>query len=177
MDTLIFNVATITQDELNMSMEPGSPFALVDVLLRHKVPLVIIGGHAVIFHGYLRTTEDIDIVFTRSAESEASMFAALTEVEAYWIGNEIDPATGIERTYPVTKDYIAHTHLMMLGTRLGYLDVFDFVPELHDQNVQQLIDSAIIVAGRPFVSLDWLQQMKRASKRPKDQEDLHQLLR
>jgi hypothetical protein len=38
-------------------------FELLDVLRRHGVQFVIIGGHAVNFHGYGRATEDTDIVF------------------------------------------------------------------------------------------------------------------
>lgn len=34
---------------------------LLKKLLQHKVEFIIIGGYSVIFHGYLRTTGDIDI--------------------------------------------------------------------------------------------------------------------
>ena len=33
-------------------MASGSPFPLLDVLARHDVPYVVIGGHAVCAHGY-----------------------------------------------------------------------------------------------------------------------------
>src|SRR6266496_1139381 len=83
-------------------------------LKKHGVPFIIVGGHAVQRHGYLRTTADIDTVWLRSEESANALFAALTELSAVWIGKEIDPATGIERTYPVTPAYIQSEHLMML---------------------------------------------------------------
>ena len=38
----------------------------VDTLLRHDVPLVIIGGHAVITHGHVRATQDIDVIYQRT---------------------------------------------------------------------------------------------------------------
>jgi hypothetical protein len=50
---------------------------------RHHVPLVVIGGYAVIYHGYVRSTEDVDIVFQRTLESEAALLAALSELDAY----------------------------------------------------------------------------------------------
>lgn len=158
-----------------MSMELGAPFALIDVLLRHKVSMVIIGGYAVIYHGYVRATEDIDILFRRAPENEAALLDALRELEAYWIGTEIDPLTGIERTYPVTAEYVAGTHLMMLGTRFGYLDIFDFVPGVPEADVGELVATAVRADGRPFVSLEWLKRMKRGSSRTKDQEDLRKL--
>jgi hypothetical protein len=83
---------------------------LLATLQRHGVPFVIIGGHAVSFHGYVRATEDTDIVWLRSTKSEQALFAALTELDAQFIGKEIDPASGIERTYPVTLAFM-HRHL------------------------------------------------------------------
>jgi hypothetical protein len=69
-------------------MESGNPFRLLDVLNSHNVPFVIIGGHAVTYHGFVRATEDTDVVFLRTPESELLLLAALTEVNACWIGNE-----------------------------------------------------------------------------------------
>lgn len=42
-------------------MESGNQFPILDLLRRHKVPFVVIGGHAVIHHGFVRATEDVDI--------------------------------------------------------------------------------------------------------------------
>lgn len=158
-----------------MFTESGDPFVLIDVLLRHNLPFVVIGGYAVNYHGYLRATEDVDILFQRTPESEGLLLAALTELGAYWIGSEIDPTTGIERIYPISGDYIRRTHLMMLGTHYGFLDVFDYVPGITSVSVQQVIDSADRSQGRPFVSLKWLLRMKAASGRPQDRRDLEYL--
>ena len=54
-------------------MESGDRFRLIDVLVKHEVPFVIVGGHAVAFHGYVRATEDTDIVFLRSDGAEAAL--------------------------------------------------------------------------------------------------------
>lgn len=81
-------------------------FRVFDVLNRHGVPFLVIGGHAVSFHGYVRATEDTDVLWMRSPESERALLAALEELKAEYIGNEIDPATGIERTYPVTASFV-----------------------------------------------------------------------
>ena len=89
------------------------------VLQAHRVPFVIIGGHAVAFHGYLRNTEDFDAVWVRSPESELHLFQALTELEAHWISNEVDLKTSLERLVPVSQAFIRNEHLMMLWTRNG----------------------------------------------------------
>ncbi|MCG8583580.1 MAG: hypothetical protein MI757_02585 [Pirellulales bacterium] len=148
---------------------------MIDILNSHDVPFVIIGGHAVTFHGYVRATEDVDIVFQRSGDSEVSLFHALSEVNACWIGDEIDPETGIERTYPVSLEYVRSTRLMMLVTDGGFLDVFDYIPGLADESVEDLFATAHIQGSHRYASLAWLRRMKQAANRPKDQVDLENL--
>ena len=148
---------------------------LLSTLARHGVPCVVIGGHAVNYHGHLRTTEDTDLLWLRSAASEAALFAALKELNAEWIGAEIDPATGIEQTHPVTAPFVRARPLMMLCTSMGYLDLFDHVPGLPDATVAELIDSACDLDGIRYVSLPWLRRLKTASARPRDLADLDNL--
>jgi hypothetical protein len=156
-------------------MDGGDPFRLLDVLSSHSVPFVVIGGHAVTFHGFVRATEDTDVVFRRTPESELSLRDALTEVNACWIGNEIDPATGIERTFPVTLPYIRGSRIMMLVTDFGFLDVFDYIPGCPDEPVEQLFESAVEQGRYRYASLRWLRAMKIAANRPKDRIDLENL--
>jgi hypothetical protein len=156
-------------------MECGDPFPLLDVLSSHSVPFVVIGGHAVTFHGFVRATEDTDVVFLRTPETELSLLAALTEVKACWIGNEIDPDTGIERTFPVSLPYIRGSRMMMLVTDFGFLDLFDYIPGCPDEPVEQLFDTAVEQGPCKFASLRWLRTMKAAANRPKDRIDLENL--
>jgi len=156
-------------------MENTDPFHLLDVLSNHNVPLVIIGGHAVTFHGYVRATEDIDVVFRRTPESEIGLADALKELGARWIGSEIDPQTGIEETHPASLSYIRANRLMMLFTDFGFLDLFDYIPGLPEEPVESLFDTAIECNGRKYASLRWLRAMKTAANRPKDQLDLENL--
>lgn len=151
------------------------PFDLVRHLVRRGISLVVIGGHAVNFHGHIRSTEDVDLIIKRTPAADRHLFDVLSDANAYWISNEIDASTGIEKTIPVTLDYVRETRLMMLGSDYGYLDLFDFVPGIPDQAVGELIDSAEVVDSIPFVSLDWLKRMKRAAGRPIDIIDLQHL--
>ena len=156
-------------------MESGDPFRLIDVLVKHDVPFVIIGGHAVAYHGYVRATEDTDVVFLRSDDAETALYEALVELNARWIGNEIDPKTGVEYTYPVSPAYVRGTHLMMLLTDEGFLDVFDHIPGHPNEAVDDLLSSSHESDGRRFVSIEWLKRMKQAAGRPKDRIDLDNL--
>jgi len=64
-------------------MDSTAPYRLLEVLSFHDVPYVVIGGQAVSYHGFVRATEDVDIVFRRSAESEKALFAARSNVDAH----------------------------------------------------------------------------------------------
>jgi hypothetical protein len=150
-------------------------FRVFEVLTRHGVPFLVIGGHAVSFHGYVRATENTDVLWMRSPESERGLLAALEELNAEFIGQEIDPATGIERTYPVTASFIRAQSLMMLCTNAGFLDLFDYVPGYQGEAVASLFESSREVEGIRFVSLEWLRRLKAAAGRPKDLLDLENL--
>ena len=156
-------------------MECGDPFHLLDVLSRHDVPFVIIGGHAVTYHGFVRATEDIDIVFRRAPDSELALLLALREVHACWISNEIDPNTGVEKTFPVSAEYVRRNRLMMLVTDCGFLDIFDYIPGCPGESVERLFETADEHGPRRYVSLRWLRIMKAAANRSQDKIDLENL--
>ncbi len=149
--------------------------SLFHVLRRHGVPFVIVGGHAVNLHGYRRATEDSDLAWVRSPAAEDALYAALTELDACYIGRDLDPATGLERLHPVSRPYIQANHLMMLWTTGGFLDLFDYVPEHPDVDVERLMESSVEVDGLNVVSLDWLRRMKTVAGRDKDLIDLKNL--
>ncbi len=159
-------------------MASGNPLLVLDHLVHHNIPAVVIGGYAVTFHGYVRATEDVDVVFVRSVASETSLLKALQEINAYWISDEIDPATGLELLVRVNAAYIHSTRLMMLVTDLGFLDIFDYVPGCPNVSTEDLLsESEPHPAGYRFASLSALRQMKAASARPKDLIDLENLPR
>lgn len=148
---------------------------VLDVLTRHGVPFVVIGGHAVNVHGSLRATEDTDVIWIRSREAESHLLAALQEIDAHFIAAEIDPATGIERTHRVTAGFVRAERLMMLCTTAGFLDLFDYVPGFPDEPVATIWETAVQLDGVRFASLEWLRRMKQAAGRPKDLLDLENL--
>ena len=151
------------------------PLEWADALISADVPVVIIGGHAVSFHGYVRATEDIDLVFRRDAIVEERLLDVLQARGAYWISDEIDPTTGLELTVPVSLDFIRRQHLLMLGMEGGFVDLFDFIPGHPQVPVDELFHSAVTIGQRHFASLQWLKEMKRASGRPQDLIDLANL--
>ncbi len=153
----------------------GDDLQIFETLRRHAVPFVVIGGHAVNFHGYARSTEDIDVIWLRTPATEQSLLLALTELDAQYIGSEIDPLTHLERTFPVTLPFIRSSHLMMLLTRHGFLDLFDYIPGLPEEDVKPLFESSVEAEQIRYASLEWLRRMKQAAGRSKDMLDLENL--
>ena len=152
-----------------------NPLAVFQLLTCAGVPFVIIGGHAVTFHGYVRTTEDADIIFLRTLDSEAALLKALESIHACWISDERDPVTGQERLVPVSPSYIRTEHLMMLTTDLGFLDLYDFIPGFPDTSVAEVFSDSVSLDNLRFVSLRWLRKLKEAAARHKDLDDLEHL--
>ena len=151
------------------------PLRVFELLARAQVPFVIIGGHAVNFHGYVRTTEDADVVFQRTAASEPALLQALQSINACWISDEKDPQTGLERLIPVTSAYLRSVPLMMLCTDLGFLDLYDYIPGFPDTPVQEIFADSVVFGELRFVSLQWLRKLKAGEGRHKDLDDLEHL--
>jgi hypothetical protein len=152
-----------------------SQIELLHRLRTAGIDFVIIGGHAVNFHGHIRSTEDVDILWLRTAEGERSLVAALRAVNATWIHDQVDPATGTERLVPVNEQYVASRHLMMLVTPYGFLDIFDYVPGIPDADVHEVFAQSQLAGAFRYASGEWLKRMKQASGRPQDLLDLKAL--
>lgn len=54
---------------------------IIKALLIHKVDFLLIGGYAVIFHGYKRSTGDMDLWLKPSNENKIKFIEALQEAE------------------------------------------------------------------------------------------------
>lgn len=67
-----------------MTPEEDSSFddfdRIVAALNKHKVDFMIIGGFAVVYHGHVRNTKDLDIFIRRTEENAKRAVTALEEV-------------------------------------------------------------------------------------------------
>ena len=52
------------------------------LLLKHNVEFILIGGHAVIYHGYERVTADMDIWLKPDSQNRTNFLEALREYVA-----------------------------------------------------------------------------------------------
>lgn len=149
--------------------------AIIETLKKHGVPFVVIGGIAVIRAGYIRATSDVDILFLRSPEGERALASALHEMAAEYIMDEKDPLTGLEKGLPADAEYIKGNHLMMLWTKFGALDIFDYVPGWPDSDPEKVKDAAGASNGVLYASRASIAKMKLKSARPKDIADIAEI--
>ncbi len=146
--------------------------ALLEALNRREVRFVVIGGVAVGAHGYVRGTEDLDLVPDPGPDNLKRLTRALAELESTLPTVEerpFDPATDaavIRRGGNVTA-----------MTMFGELDVVQRargVPS-YSQLEKDAVDSELLGVPVRVCSLTKLREMKEAQGREQDRADLANL--
>jgi hypothetical protein len=143
------------------------PAQLLDVLHRHGVEFVVIGGYALAPHGYVRATKDIDIVPNPDRDNLARLTEALRALDARIDIGDLDPA---ELGVDLDAAGLTAGGNWVLVTRFGRLDVMQDVPGL--RSFRELRHGAVEVAGTLYAGFDELIRMKAASGRDEDLRDI-----
>lgn len=99
--------------------------AILDVLVRHEVDFVVIGGIAVARHGFVRATKDLDIVPDPAHANLHNLLAALTELEAEPLA--LHDFHREELPLELTLDNLASGGNWDLATKHGRLDVMQYI--------------------------------------------------
>ena len=151
---------------------------VAEALAEHGVHYLFAGGMAVLAHGYLRTTIDIDIVVGLSAGNIRAAFKALE-------------SAGYRPRQPITADQFAdkelreswrrEKHMLVLqfwaddkpGVDVFVYEPFDFDAELG----RALVDKVNDATDARFVTIETLLEMKRAAGRARDLIDIEALNR
>jgi hypothetical protein len=153
------------------------PFDLLRSLLEGNVDFVVIGGFALATHGYVRGTEDLDVV----PEPTQGNLARLRQVVEELGGTPVDVRGGIrsdEMPVPFGLASLVDGGTWMLDTNYGVLHVMQFVQGAEDYD--ELRANAVTVplpdvGDVRFVGREQLLEMKRGSSRLKDQSDVQEL--
>jgi hypothetical protein len=146
--------------------------ALLEVLSERKVSFVVIGGVAVGAHGYVRGTEDLDLVPDPDPENLRRLTEALEELESTL-------PTVEERRFDPTTDarVIRQGGNVTAMTRFGELDVLQRaqgVPS-YSQLAEDAVESDLLGIPVRVCSLARLREMKQAQAREQDLADLANL--
>ncbi|MBC7795151.1 MAG: hypothetical protein H7Z43_15710 [Clostridia bacterium] len=145
--------------------------ALLLALLDNSVELVVIGGLAVVFHGYIRLTDDVDISYARAPANLTAIADALA------------PFHPRLRGAPAGLPFVLDSRTLKSGlnftleTDLGAIDLLGEVTGLgqFDDVIKGAID--VPFAGRTLrvIGLAALKRAKRGAGRVKDLLDLEAL--
>ena len=161
-------------------MEVRSIEAIVRALNRARVKYLIVGGLAVVAHGYERMTKDVDLVIGLEPENIIRGLRALMK-------------TGYRMSIPVTPEDFADkqnrarwrktNNMIVLKLwsdihRRTPVDVFVYEPFDFDAELAASKQEKVMANVRaPVVSLKTLLKMKRAAGRPQDLADIADLKR
>ncbi len=136
------------------------------LLHKHHVRYLIVGGEAVIYYGYARLTGDMDIFYDREGENVTRLYAALTE---FWQG----PAPGIDDAAELLQPDL----VVQFGVPPNRLDLINTIDGVTFEKAWGGRTSVALsgperATNINYVGLSELISNKRASGRPKDQDDL-----
>ena len=135
----------------------------VELLNSTKVEYLIVGGHAVGYHGYPRYTGDIDVFIRRSPENAARVASVL---DAFGFGQLGADADTFQQPDMVVQLGRPPNRIDIL-TQISGVEFDDAWPGREDV----LLDGVPV----PMIGRDALLANKRASGRPKDLADLREL--
>ncbi len=148
----------------------SDPRRIFEVLARHHVNFVVIGGLAVVAHGHTRNTRDVDLMAATDRANLEHLAAAFRELDARLSGVDAH-LLDIDVSDPAT---LAGGANFTLETAAGGLDYFSAVPGA--SVFDELRERALVVDLEglriPVVGLDDLIRMKQASGRPQDLSDI-----
>ena len=151
-------------------MDPDAPLdaeRILQALAEHAVEYVIVGGLAVQTHGHMRTTIDID-VFPRPERSNLARLAdALNALNA----RVLNPGSEGSK---VDANMLPRATLWQFTTPHGAIDVLNDAPGAppYEELCHRALDVRLGDINVAVVGRDDLINMKRASARPVDLEDI-----
>jgi hypothetical protein len=151
---------------------------MLRLLHEHEVDFVVIGGFAVQFHGYVRATQDIDIVPAPDRENMGRLWDVLELVNAEQ--PDLGDFRPEELPYELTREnLVTRDGNWRLRTDLGVLDVMQWVAgvdsyeELRSNAVSELLPE--VGGAVAFAGLEDLLTMKAEAGRDQDRLDITRL--
>jgi hypothetical protein len=156
-----------------VSIDPGRG-ELLQVLLRHEVRFVVIGGAAIQSHGHRYVTEDIDVTPDTDTGNLQRLSDALSELDCRLVTDPADPTSwvALPASY-FTPRSLRAASVWNLATQRGLLDL-TFAPSGFPGGYAELAPNATTMpaAGTSIMvlvaSLHDVHASKRAADRPKD---------
>jgi predicted nucleotidyltransferase len=147
--------------------EGSAKFAeLLQLLSRHGVDFIVVGGVGAVLQGAPILTEDLDVVHARTPENIRRILPALAEVKAYY-------RTRTDRRFEPNETHLESRGHQLLATTLGDLDLLGSVGN-RDDNIgyEELFSRTVLmeVAGIRIrvLDLERIIELKEKAGRDKD---------
>ena len=135
---------------------------ILEVLNKHSVEYIVVGGVAAVIHGAPMTTFDLDTLVKVNSANAERVVKALSELEAHFREHR-------NLLTPTTEDILAGGHLLLM-TSAGPLDVLGFIGD--NQRYDDLVDASSEIqtsmGSLRLLSLEELIAQKKRMGRPKD---------
>lgn len=143
--------------------------SFIELLHDHGVRYLIVGGEAVIFHGHVRLTGDVDFFFDPGSDNLVRLHAAVSE---FWDGDIPGRLT--------VSDFEAEGTVIQFGLPPNRIDLINSIGAGSFDDVWSDRVEAVLVLERrdlplPYIGLESLIESKRAAGRPQDLADLEYL--
>lgn len=133
---------------------------LIALFNKHGVEYLVVGAHAVAFHGYVRQTMDLDLWVRQRLDNLKRVVAALRE-----FGYPI-PATALE-------EFQQHEQMLVLGVEPNRVDILTWLTGCDfDEAWSRRASGQLLLVDAHFLALEDLIRSKEAVRRPKDRNDL-----
>ena len=144
---------------------PKDSREFIELLNSAGVEYVVVGGHAVGYHGYPRYTGDIDFLVRPTRENAARLVKVLATFGFGDAGNLADTL-------------VAHDHVIQLGVPPNRIDLLTSISGVDFEEASRGAQTATL-DGLPvrLIGLQALLKNKRASGRAKDLADVEELER
>jgi predicted nucleotidyltransferase len=138
---------------------------LIVIMEKHQVEYVLVGGFAVNFYGYIRTTQDIDILVNPSTKNAKKMVNALDE---FGFGSDGVP----------TEYFEAEGTAIHMGVEPNRIDLLTNLKGISNKEIFQRKERVKFEnIFLNIISLEDLIACKKKSKRLKDLSDAEELER
>jgi hypothetical protein len=133
------------------------------------LPHVVIGGFAVIAHGYLRATKDSDLLVPDGPEADEAIVRFLDRIEA----------TRIYDGKTLAADDVVGAHHLRVNSRHGIVDIMrgGLPPLDYKTAAKRAVEVDVGGTLTSFASLQTLVGFKRLADRGQDRLDLENLER
>jgi len=161
-------------------MEVSDLEAVVGALNQAGVVYVVVGGMAVIAHGYLRTTADLDLVISLDEANCRTALAVLGKLG--YVPRAPVPALALADVAQ-RRQWVAEKGLMvfqLISEQRPFCPIDIFAQEPFDVRSEARLAARFEIAPGlwvPVLRYDRLVEMKRAAGRASDLDDLAKLAR